>query len=125
MFSSLTFPLRMSLTILLALAMLPLAFGGLPPAYQPQALGLLTVTLVPTLRLKEAVTPLAQTWSRLQTATMTGTFRGGRVMLRLSHGRWCSLGPPGRLFENLSGTLLLQLAPWMEMGTKLTQGPNR
>lgn len=66
----------------LVLAPLGLAPSGLPAPYQPQAFGLLAVTLVPTLRRVRAPTILAQAQSWSQTSAAVS------LMMTAAHGRF-------------------------------------
>jgi hypothetical protein len=97
-----TFPLGISM--LSSGFRLPSAFGltltCLPATYQPQALGILAVPLVPTVRSESAIAPFAQTNPRRETETLPP----GRTMplwirLRGTHGRCHSqrLRPEGRV----------------------------
>ncbi|MCZ6652220.1 MAG: hypothetical protein O7D91_04255 [Planctomycetota bacterium] len=53
--------LTMLLTVLHVLTTFTLTFGGLPATHQTQALEVLTVSLIPALGLKNALTPLTKT----------------------------------------------------------------
>ena len=96
---------------------LGLTLACLPPMNQPQALGILAIPLVPTVRLKVPTAPLAQTNPRREAMPPGGTTRLW-IRLRGTHGRCYSqrlnprrrVAPPSRgsFYQNRIKTTIPQ-----------------